>query len=144
MGNDAIDTDHKHLIGLINQIEICMNAKDFNGLNEACVNLDTYSLVHFTREEKIAKAAGYVHVPNLIEAHVSLIKELDEMRAQLAASNQNLLPELINRFVKFIRHWLIDHVLLEDMKRFATCFPYSITPPFCPTEGRFHKGELSQ
>jgi hemerythrin len=115
VGNDVIDADHRHLIDIINQVELSLSAKNRNELSAALDNLSGYAAVHFAREEKIADAAGYQQVPHLSEAHKELIRELDQAKAEFGQMGQGWSVELGDRFVKLLRAWLIDHVVKEDL-----------------------------
>lgn len=119
VGNDVIDTDHKHLIGIINRVEDSLAAKDFEGLNNALVSLSRYSRTHFAAEETIARAVGYAHVSRLHESHLALLEKLDQMRQDLV---QEWSPAMVDSFTGLLRDWLVNHVIKEDllMKPFLT------------------------
>lgn len=119
VGNDAIDTDHKHLIDIINQVEISLAAKDFDHLKATLDSLSRYSATHFGAEEKIARAVGYPNVAKLHESHLDLVEKLDQFKQNLS---QDWNPAHIESFTVLLRDWLINHVIKEDllMKPFLT------------------------
>lgn len=115
VGNNVIDSDHKHLIDIINRIEKSLLEKHRNGLTAELEELTQYSLLHFEREEKIAKAAGYTQVPTLNISHVSLMTRLEQMRAKFDVAGADWSSSATEDFTQFLRTWLIDHVIKEDL-----------------------------
>jgi len=115
VGNDAIDADHKHLIEIINKVEHCLTMKNRSELAVALGSLSRYSSVHFIREIAIAKAVGYTQVTDLEHSHTSLLEQLGEMRHEFDASGPVWSVEAADNFVKFLRDWLIGHVIKEDL-----------------------------
>ncbi len=115
VGNDAIDADHKHLIDIVNLVEESMAGKNRSKLVAALDNLTEYSLIHFDREEKIAEAAGYTQTPHLHESHEGLVKQLEQMKGEVDAMGQEWSDETARHFTTFLRAWLLDHVIKEDL-----------------------------
>jgi hemerythrin len=68
VGNDLIDSDHKYLIELINQIEESLGSMNRGQLAESLDGLSRYSLTHFARRRKLP-AAGYPDVSRLHGSH---------------------------------------------------------------------------
>ena len=115
VGNNIIDADHRHLIDIINRVEQCLAAKDRGALDAALVSLKDYALVHFAREEKIAEAAGYTQMPGLAQSHRGLMETLEQMRQEFDAVGGSWAAEPVAKFTGFLRGWLIDHVIKEDL-----------------------------
>ena len=130
VGNNVIDSDHKYLIEIINRVEESMAAKDRRALATALDDLAQYSLVHFDREEKIAAAVGYAQVPNLNESHRQLFEKLNQMRGEFDATGTEWSLEAAAHFTGFLRNWLIDHVIKEDLLMKPVLQKYS--PSFDP------------
>lgn len=127
VGNDLIDSDHRHLIGIINQAEKCLKADDRPGLTRVLNELHTYGKVHFEREERVAKAAGYPKAESLHESH----GELSEALLQFKEKTQGDWPASAEKeFGTFLHDWLINHVIKEDlqMKPWMT----KLSPSFVP------------
>lgn len=114
VGNNVIDTDHKYLIEIINMVQQSLEAKDKSELKRLLDDLSSYALVHFDREEKIANAAGYAQARQLGLSHQSLIKQLDQVKAEIAGMGQGWSAEVARHFTTFLRDWLINHVVNED------------------------------
>lgn len=115
VGNNVIDTDHRHLIDIINSVELGMASMDRQAIGAALDNLAQYSQVHFAREEKIAAAAGYSQVPNLNQSHSALMENLKQVRERIDAMGTKWSPEVVEQFTQLLRGWLIDHVIKEDL-----------------------------
>lgn len=115
VGNDIIDADHKHLIEIINSVEHSLATKNRSKLISELDSLVQYSLIHFSREEKIALAVGYTQVPELNQSHVSLLKKLEQVRDEFDAAGSEWSSEAAKHFTDFLRAWLIDHVIKEDL-----------------------------
>lgn len=112
VGNDLIDTDHKYLIDIINQAETALRAKSRSKLTAVIDSLTRYSKLHFSNEERIALAAGYPETAHLHESHDGLLKRLGEVSQELGEVWTDAAGEDCNAF---LRDWLINHVIREDM-----------------------------
>ncbi|MDO8466412.1 MAG: bacteriohemerythrin [Gallionella sp.] len=112
VGNDVIDADHKHLIGIINLVEKSLVTINRSDLTLALDSLTQYSKVHFAREEKIADAAGYTQIPHLHKSHEALLKKLDQVKQEIG---DEWTASSVERFIIMLRDWLINHVIKEDM-----------------------------
>jgi hemerythrin len=127
VGNDLIDSDHKYLIDIINKVEVSMKANNRVELMAALEELAHYGSTHFEREEMVAKAVGYPKADQLHDSHVKLIASLSKVKAELGDSWTD---EAQVQFTAFLRDWLIQHVIKEDipMKPWMTKF----SPRFDP------------
>jgi len=112
VGNDVIDADHKHLIEIINLVEKNLVTINQSELTVALATLSQFSKVHFAREEKIATAAGYAHVPQLHKSHKELLKQVDQLRHKIG---DKWTAASVKSFSALLRSWLIDHVIKEDL-----------------------------
>lgn len=127
VGNDVIDADHKHLIGIINQAEIALKVKDLHALTDTLNSLQRYSKVHFVTEEKIAKAVGFGNTGQLNESHMALLARLEQLKNEIGETWTDAAAE---HFSGFLRDWLVNHVIKEDMlmKPFLKQFPPRFDP----------------
>lgn len=112
VGNSVIDADHKQLIEIINLVERSLATINRSELTLALDSLTQYSKVHFAREEKIAGAAGYTQVAHLHKSHEALLKKLDHLKQEIG---EEWAASSIEHFTTFLRDWLINHVIKEDM-----------------------------
>ena len=127
VGNDSIDSDHKHLIEIVNLAEHSLLAKSRAELTSVLAQLLQYSKVHFSREEKFASAVGYPDVEVMHASHEALIEKLQQITQEL---DGNLKTSVVEGFVTFLREWLVNHVIKEDM----LLKPYFVkrSPSFTP------------
>ncbi len=114
VGNNLIDNDHKYLINLINDIWRSMEAQDRVELIKLLDALSDYSIVHFTREERIAVAIGYSQVAQLSHSHHELVKQLNEIKVEINRLGDQWSSEVTLHFTSFLHGWLINHVMNED------------------------------
>lgn len=113
VGNDVIDEDHKYLIGKINQIEGCLKQGKRSELLDVLDQLSNYAPIHFASEEKIASCVGYADLEPLHQSHEVLLKELDAVRNEILQATSDVSVERIGTF---LREWLINHVIKEDLR----------------------------
>lgn len=130
VGNNIIDDDHKYLIEIINKVEYALKKKNRGELATVLDSLTQYSRVHFDREEKIAAAVKYTQVPHLNQSHQELLKQLEKMKGEIAAMGQDWPAETTEHFTGFLRDWLINHVIKEDLLMKPALQKYS--PTFDP------------
>jgi hemerythrin len=113
VGNDLLDTDHKHLISVINQAELSLKSKNMAGLTTVLESLSSYAKIHFAREELVATAVGYPDVAQIHESHEALIVRLAQVKQEMGDA---MTDESSEHFGVFLRDWLVSHVIKEDMK----------------------------
>ena len=112
VGNDVIDSDHKHLIEIINLVERSLKTINRSELTVAFGSLIQYSKEHFDREEKIASAAGYMQVSHLHQSHEQLLRKIDQMQQKIG---EVWTEAAVEHFTALLRDWLINHVIKEDL-----------------------------
>ena len=112
VGNDLIDTDHKHLIEIINKAEERLRCGNRKELAVTLEMLSRYSKTHFEREELIARAVGYPGAEQLHVSHTKLVATLETFRQEVV---ENWTEEVIGKFATYLRDWLIQHVIKEDL-----------------------------
>jgi hemerythrin len=112
VGNDLIDSDHKHLIEIINLANHSLQTMSRPELAAALDQLFNYSKVHFALEEKIAEAVGYTGAERIHASHEALLVKLAQVTREIGESWDAAAAE---RFGAFLRDWLVNHVIKEDM-----------------------------
>lgn len=117
VGNESVDNDHRNLIELVNSFERSIDTFETTGnLIVALKQLEEYSKQHFDREEMYQELIGYSGLEQHRISHQELIIQLKELIEKV--SMQDSLEEAgMNKaqFIEFVRHWLIDHVIKEDL-----------------------------
>jgi hemerythrin len=123
VGNDQIDSDHKCLLALINAVEVLLTAE--NPLSDLCAALDKladYTHHHFAREERLMISLHYLKYDAHKHAHGELISQLDEAAKPVKdlpedpnQTTSKIPEEARSKLVALLRHWLLDHIIKEDM-----------------------------
>lgn len=127
VGNDVIDADHKHLIGIINLVEKSLVTINPGELTLALASFSQFSKAHFAREEKIAHAAGYTHISQLHHSHDKLLKKVDQAHQKIG---EEWTAASVEHFAALLRHLLVDHVIKEDLLMKPTL--KKLSPKFNP------------
>ena len=126
VGNDLIDNDHKYLIEIVNKAEDHLKANSRVAVMAVLDELTHYGQTHFEREERVAKAVGYPKADQLHESHIALVASLQQLKSELGES---WTEEAQVQFTTFLRDWLIQHVIKEDilMKPWMSNFHRALT-----------------
>ena len=75
--------------------------------------MQVYTDNHFQREEAVLLALEYERLPQQHLAHARLVGALQNFRTRFLAGSQAAKPtEEMNAF---LRSWLVDHILAEDL-----------------------------
>jgi len=108
-----IDTQHKKLIELLNQIfDASREGKGKEVIGKILNDLITYTKVHFTTEEDFFKKYAYPGFALHKAEHDKLTKQVTDFQEQFAAGRAMLSIELM----QFLKDWLNGHILGTDQK----------------------------
>lgn len=124
VGNDSIDADHRFLLSLINRLEQVLTTDQPSAdLLAAIDRLRNYTHEHFGREERIMLNLAYAKYDVHKHAHGELIEQLEqvtrpirELGESMPATTANLPAAMRDGVIELLRHWLLDHILKEDLK----------------------------
>jgi hemerythrin len=112
VGVEALDTDHKMLVSLINQLAAAIEAGEAHEIVESVLNgLVDYTLYHFGREEAMLAACAYGDLAAHREAHAALAGRLNAVRDAYRRRE----PDIESRVLVFMRAWLTEHILGRDV-----------------------------
>lgn len=118
VGNNLIDHDHHFMINFINTVELVLQEPvDKEMLMEVLEQLHEYSIGHFRREESIQRKIEYPQSLHHKNSHTTLLTDLEKLRKEIEETKST--EEIAGRseeIIFFLRNWLINHVLNEDMK----------------------------
>jgi hemerythrin len=118
IANDILDSEHRYLLCLINSVELaCRTNHPDEAISTILAQLTEYVGSHFEREERMQLTMGYPQ-------HAAHSGKHEKLRAQLAGVVREFegLAEAPNRdshidhLVELNRHWLVDHILRDDMQ----------------------------
>ena len=114
VGVEALDADHKKLIGLMNNLHDGMRAgKGRDVVGATLDGLIAYTAEHFAREEKLFAQTGYPAAAAHKAHHDDLVKQaLAVQQKYKSGATATLSLEVLN----FLKGWLVDHIQGADKK----------------------------
>lgn len=117
IGDEMVDTDHQHLVDLINAVELTLQAAQGEAsLAGALDALSAYTREHFEREETLMRVIGYERLAAHRDAHHKLRGRLVEIRRHIEQAKAAVAPpHEVQNLIELLRAWLLDHVMKEDM-----------------------------
>lgn len=115
VGTTALDADHRRLIEILNRIydswQIDPSKVELDQLFDELLD---YTDGHFNREESKLAARDYADLAAHHAQHERLREMVMAFRARHLAGNK---PDALTEdMAKFLKTWLMDHILVEDMK----------------------------
>ncbi len=113
VGQEVIDRDHKMLFAMINEFyDAFQESGRRRDLGVILAKLVKYAEAHFQREEAIMGANGYPVCQEHHAFHTQLYETIYLLNERLASD-----PAPLDRqTIAFLKNWLSDHILLEDLK----------------------------
>ncbi|WP_353571690.1 bacteriohemerythrin [Candidatus Albibeggiatoa sp. nov. BB20] len=111
LGLADIDTQHKKLVDIINQLDDAINAgQDSQILGEILGSLLDSAKAHFNYEEGMLKGKGYKAYPAHKAEHDALTEKLGFMHQAFVA---NQAPDS-QQVLMFLKIWLEEHIMETD------------------------------
>jgi len=129
IGNELIDTEHKKILDLVNDVESVIRAKDCELFMQALEMLEKSTRNHFEHEEKIAHAIGFPFEEHDME-HQYILGEFQALKDKLAENQGRWSESVAEHYYMFLSTWAIDHVMEDDMKMkpLLENYPYDFKP----------------
>lgn len=129
VGNAVIDSEHKILLDMINDVEQAIRRRDSVALPQVFKQLENCVRIHFANEETIARAIDFPFSHNKLE-HQYVQKELQLMKEELMARNGMWSESAAEHYSYFLSEWMVEHILKEDMlmKPLLQTYPYDFKP----------------
>lgn len=115
-GNDAIDSQHRSLFALANELQGAIEAEDSDPetVTDCVWRLTDYVMQHFADEQELMEDAGYPELP----VHVSMHEQLTAETMRITARMMNDEPLSAAELAPLVTRWLRDHICAAD-KRFV-------------------------
>ena len=114
VGVDSVDTDHKFLISLINQLDEAIEADQDRDVVGSVLNaLLDYTVYHFRREEALMDACAYPELDQHRRAHAQLTDRVRAIRADYLNRPDGVVGADV---LAFLKDWLTQHILGTDME----------------------------
>lgn len=108
---ENIDDQHKQLIQYLNELHDALgNGTAMDIMDDLVQNLLVFSDTHFTAEELLFEKYQYPERYEHMASHEEFIEKVNEIASQISDENYRLPVETM----KFLRHWLLEHMQGED------------------------------
>lgn len=112
VGMESLDTDHKLLIGFINQLDMAITRGDpHHEVRSVLDALLDYTDYHFNREEALMKACGYPDFDAHAQSHQIMRHQVADIRERFVRNPDAIHPREI---LAFLKNWLTSHVVGRD------------------------------
>lgn len=116
VGINSIDTQHKLLISLINELHTAMKSRrSQNELLSIIDNLKNYTVTHFGYEEELFATHGYPDTVAHKEQHRKFVAEVVEFEVGVRSGKLTVTMDVM----KFLKDWLTHHIKGTD-KQYST------------------------
>lgn len=118
VGNDLIDSQHKKLVELTNQVETIFNQserdlRDYDEIIRIIIKLNFYVLNHFRDEELLLKEMGYPELEAHKAEHAKFVAFLDGITTDRIDLKEE---EVLKQLLKFLSTWIVEHIKGSDFK----------------------------
>jgi hemerythrin len=116
VGVNELDTQHKHLLSLLNQLANMsrrrVDKQEFFGMLNQFVK---YAETHFASEERLMLEHGFSGLKEHSSEHVLFVAEMFAFAEKLEKNEIKAMGEL----VAYVRDWYVHHVLGTDREYVA-------------------------
>ena len=111
VGIPEIDTQHKGLIRLINDLHAAMTTgQGKQAVGKILDDLVGYTQVHFRSEEDLLRQKKYSKLANHQGEHKKLTAQVVELQEKYRGGRLMLTVEVM----QFLKNWLADHIMGHD------------------------------
>jgi hemerythrin len=110
----VIDRQHQRIFGVLNRLYDATQAPvDHNYVMQSLREMNDYSNLHFSTEERLMAHYGYPEIETQKEQHVYY---REQMLAQLTRAFHENDKTVCKNNLEFLRDWFLNHILQEDLK----------------------------
>ena len=115
-GNDMIDTQHKELIGKIDDLlTFCEESKEKVKAIKMLGYLAEYTEFHFAAEEKLQAEISYPAIEEHKKKHAEFKKTIEELHDMLE-EEEGPTEEFVFAVRKNVVNWLFEHIQKMDQE----------------------------
>ncbi len=108
-----LDTQHKNLVNMINNLYEAMSAgKGKDIIPKILKDMSAYAVTHFSTEEKLMQQYGYPEYESHKREHELFVKKIQEFNSEIAKGNFTITLNVAN----FLKNWLTNHIQITDKK----------------------------
>lgn len=139
VGVGELDRDHKKMIAMVNAMEAAMASLDQPVIAAVMQQLVTYVADDFQREEELMERHGDPGLAQHKEHHAQAAERIFVLRRRYqAASSIEDKREVARRLHGLLSHWLVNHILVEDLRLRDLVAPKAVTvaAPVAAERGR--------
>lgn len=112
VGSAMIDSDHRILINLVNQLHDAVETGQSRDVLGSVLNVLTeYVEHHFHREELLMTSIGYPDREEHCASHRALEARVRDLRDRWLAGDRQVLDD---EAMHFLKRWLTEHILRAD------------------------------
>ncbi len=112
VGNAMLDSDHRILLNLLNQLHDAIDTGQSRAVVGTVINvLAEYTEHHFRREEGMMAAAGYPDLTAHQAQHRALEARVRDLRDRWHGGERQVVDEEV---LTMLKKWLTDHILGAD------------------------------
>jgi two-component system NtrC family sensor kinase len=115
---DMVDTQHRKLVDLINQLgAISAHQRSTGELGAILEELANYTVYHFAAEEKLMQhyQIDAAHQANHIKAHQHFTAQVTQA-AKILLAGPDISRQLVAPLLKYLTNWLVQHILGLDKR----------------------------
>jgi hemerythrin len=109
IGIDAIDAQHRRIVGYINELEAARVLGDRVGISQVLIGLTEYTITHFSFEEELMALADYPVTDEHKRAHTSFATRINRYMEQHESG-----ADVTRRLLSELKLWLSEHIQGED------------------------------
>lgn len=120
-GNDMIDSQHKELIGKIDDLlSFCEESKEKVKAIQILGYLSDYTEFHFSEEEKLQEEIAYPAIDAHKKKHAEFKKTIEELHEMLE-EEEGPTPAFVSAVRTNVVNWLFEHIqkMDKDVASFA-------------------------
>lgn len=112
-GIDAMDSQHRRLFSLIDQLGEALHAgRSEQALKSILPELQAYTVMHFAEEEAMLTARRFPGLDAHKALHRAFVAKVEATMADMAAGK----PVIATSLVNFLQDWLVHHIGGTDKK----------------------------
>jgi len=112
VGVPLIDSEHRYLIGLINEFHDKHASGGGHRQVMAVLNsLVSYAEQHFQHEEALMTEIGYPRLAQQRDMHEELYSSIFALNEELSLD----MAKVDAKTMRFLQRWLLEHIIKEDM-----------------------------
>ncbi|MCW9049160.1 MAG: bacteriohemerythrin [Deltaproteobacteria bacterium] len=109
----ALDNEHRALVAEVNRLyEAIRDKRGEEVLGDILTMLESYTVEHFQHEEKLMAEYQFPELEEHQRIHQELIDAVQELKQRVTSGRE----ELAREFLKFLRVWVLEHILNVDKK----------------------------